>query len=107
MTPTQRTLAELRKRGYLAEVVEKWNPYGRDGFGSRKDLFGFIEVLALRDDETLAVQTTSASNVSARVKKIADADALSAVRKAGWYVVVHGWRKNAKGRWVLREVDVS
>jgi len=103
VTPTQRTLAELRKRGYTAAVVEKWNPHAR----IRQDLFGFIDVLALRGAETLAVQTTSASNMSARVRKIADADAISAVRDAGWSIVVHGWRKNSKGRWVLREVDVS
>ena len=103
MTPTQRTLKYLRDQGYTAAVVEKWNPHAR----IRQDLFGFIDVLAIRGEETLAVQTTSSGNVSSRVKKIADAEDISAVRKAGWSVVVHGWRKNSKGRWVLREVDVS
>lgn len=26
-SPTQRSLAMLRERGMLAEVVERWNPY--------------------------------------------------------------------------------
>jgi hypothetical protein len=55
----------------------------------------------------LAVQTTSGSNVSARVAKIAEAEATPDMRAAGWKIVVHGWRKNAAGRWVLREVDCS
>lgn len=103
MTPTQRTLAYLRKHGYTAAVVEKWNPHAK----IRNDLFGFIDVLALRGDETLAVQATSGSNTSARVKKIADAEHLSVVREAGWRIEVHGWRKNASGRWTIRIVDVS
>ena len=64
-------------------------------------------MLALRGTETLAVQTTSASNVPARVRKIADSPLVGAVRDAGWGIVVHGWKK-VGNRWTLtREVDVS
>lgn len=103
MTPTQRSLAHLRNEGYRVATVEKWNPHAR----IRQDLFGFIDILGVRDGETIAVQTTSGSNVAARVKKIAEAEALSDVRAAGWKVFVHGWRKAANGRWTLRVVDVS
>lgn len=103
MTPTSRTLKYLRDDGWTAEVVEKWIP----GANIRKDLFGFIDVMAIRDDETLAVQVTSGGNVSARIKKIEDIETLAAVRKAGWGIEVHGWRKNAKGRYQLRIVDLS
>lgn len=103
MTPTQRTLAELRKRGYRAAVVEKWNPHVK----RRNDLFGVIDVLGIGNGETVAVQTTSGSNVAARVTKISECEALPDMRDAGWRVIVHGWRKNAKGRYVLREIDVS
>ena len=105
-SPTQRSLEHLRKGGYLPAVVEKWNMHAR----IRQDLFGFIDVLAVKDGETLAVQATSDSNVSSRVAKIASeelAEKVAAVRKAGWRIVVHGWRKAANGRWQLREVDVS
>lgn len=94
-TPTQRTLAEMRKRGYVCEVTEKWNPFAR----IRQDLFGFIDVLCLGDGEIIGVQATSAGNVSARVKKIADHENVCAVRKAGMRLLVHGWN-GAK----LREV---
>jgi carbonic anhydrase len=103
VTPTARTLAFLRKAGWLAWVVEKWIPQTRQ----RSDLFGFIDVLAIREGETLAVQSTSGSNVSSRVKKITEHENVARVRAAGWAIHVHGWRKNAKGRWELREVDLS
>lgn len=103
MTPTQRTLKHLRDAGYRAEVVEKRLPK----CFITKDLFGFIDVLAIGNGETVAVQTTSDSHVANRIAKIADCEAVGDVRKAGWRILVHGWRKNTKGRWQLREVDVS
>lgn len=102
-SPTQLTLRHLRDQGYTAQVVEVWNPHSR----TRHDLFGFVDVLAVRGAETLAVQATSATNVSARVTKIGDSPLIGAVREAGWSVRVWGWKK-VKGRWTLaREVDVS
>jgi hypothetical protein len=102
-SPTKRSLEHMRKQGYSCAIVEHWNSFVR----RRQDLFGFIDVLCLRDGETVAVQTTSASNMSERIKKIADHENVAAVRAAGWKIIVHGWRKNAAGRYVLREVDVS
>jgi len=102
-SPTKRSLDYLRKDGYLAAVVEKWNPHTK----TRHDLFGVIDILGIRDGETIAIQATSGSNVSARLKKITESDALPDIRKAGWKFFIHGWRKAANGRWVLREVDVS
>jgi carbonic anhydrase len=102
-SPTQRSLKYLREQGYTVDVVERWIP----GANIRKDLFGFIDLLAIREDEVLGVQSTSGDNVAARVDKIANHDNLDAVRKAGIRILVHGWRKNAAGRWTLREVDCS
>lgn len=102
-TPTSRSLAALRERGYLAQVVERWNP----AVHIRNDLFGFIDILAIKDGETLAVQTTSASNISSRIRKIAESEHVAAVREAGWRIEVHGWKKNAQRRWVCRIEDVS
>jgi hypothetical protein len=102
MTPTQRSLSYLRDEGYLVAIVEHWNPFAR----IRQDLFGFIDLLAIRRDETLAVQVT-ASGVSSRVKKIEASPHLGRVREAGWKIFVHGWRKNAAGKYVMRIVDLS
>lgn len=105
MSPTQRSLAELRKRGYVAEVVERSTRF--KGIFRRHDLFGIGDILALGEDEVVLVQATSGSNVSARVKKIADAQYTGAIRKAGIRILVWGWRKDSKGKWGLKEVDCS
>lgn len=42
-SPTQRTLAECKKRGWTAQVVERWNPHAR----VRQDLFGVIDLVAI------------------------------------------------------------
>jgi hypothetical protein len=93
----------MRKRGYLAGVVERWNPHAR----IRQDLFGVVDVIAVGECEVVAVQATSGDNVSNRIAKIAEHPNIAAIRRGGIRVLVHGWRKNARGRWVLREVDVS
>ena len=102
LTPTQRTLAYLREEGYLCAVVEHWNSWAR----IRQDLFGFIDILAIKKDETLAVQCTS-TGVAARVKKIQESEYLSRVREAGWKILIVGWSKNSKGRYVMRLLDIS
>lgn len=102
LSPTQLSLRTLRANGYIAEVVEKWIP----GAGIRKDLFGFIDIVAVRDGETVGIQTTSKSNISARVRKIEDSPYLNQLRKANWTILVHGWYK-ADNRWVCAVKNVS
>ena len=102
MTPTQLTLRKLRADGWLDEVVERWVPGGN----IRKDLFGFVDIIALRDGETLAIQATSYTNISARVNKIASLDTVADVREANWSIWVIGWRK-INNRWVEKIVDCS
>ena len=102
MTPTQLTLRKLREEGWTVEVVERWVP----GANIRKDLFGFIDLMAIKDEQTLAIQATSYSNMSARVKKIEASEHLTAVRKAGWSIWVIGWRK-VNNRWVEKVIDIS
>ena len=102
MTPTELTLRYLKNEGYQAAVVEKWNPHAR----IRQDLFGFVDILAVKEGETLAVQATSYTNTAARVKKIAELETVPAVRKAGWTIWVMGWRK-VSNRWTPRIIDCS
>lgn len=99
-SPMQRSLKKLRDDGYVCFITEHF------ARGLRHDLFGWCDILALREDEVLAVQVTSRGNVAARVKKITDAVTLPIVRKAGIRVCVHGWGK-LKAGWTLREVDLS
>lgn len=101
LSPTERTLKYLREQGYFAVVVERWNPFAR----IRQDLFGIVDVLGVRRGETIGVQCTSASNVSERVKKLAEHESTPRLREAGWRLEVHGWTKGKRGD--PRIVDVS
>lgn len=60
MSPTQRTLKQLREQGYQAGVVERFLRYAGE-FGKRQDLFGIIDVLAISPDITLGIQCCSGS----------------------------------------------
>lgn len=80
------------------EVVERWNAFAR----IRQDLFGIIDIVALDEQQTLGVQTTSWTNVSARVKKITDSPHLPALLRAGWVLEVHGWKKGLSTPKIVR-----
>ncbi|GIW55373.1 MAG: hypothetical protein KatS3mg082_1777 [Nitrospiraceae bacterium] len=103
MSPLQRTLKCLRQEGYLVEVTERWNAYAR----RRQDLWGFVDALALRGEEILAVQACSRSDVARRVAKIAAHPNAEAVRRAGIRIQVWGWGRMASGRYEVRVVDCS
>lgn len=102
-SPTQRSLKLLRDDGYLVDVCERWIAQAR----KRKDLFGILDLCAVRGKEIVGVQVTSGSNVAARIKKITEHPSTPVLREAGVTLLVHGWRRNSKGRWVCRTVDVS
>ena len=102
-SPTQLSLKKLREDGYTVAVVEHWNSFAR----IRQDLFGFIDLLALKGKEVLAVQTTTTTNMNARIKKIADHENVGIVREAGWTIHVHGWHQDDKRKWHCKVKDVS
>ncbi len=98
VTPTGLTVRHLERQGYRVDIVER-----RISRKLARDLFGCIDVLAIRRDETLAVQVTDVSNQAKRVRKVTDSPALADMREAGWRIEVHGWRPNG----TLRVVDLS
>lgn len=103
-TPTSRSLELLRRRGYTVAKVEHWNNFAR----RRQDLFGWADILAIRADRpgVLGVQTTSADNMAARLRKIASEPSARVWLLAGNRIVVHGWAKR-HGNWILRRKDVA
>jgi hypothetical protein len=102
-SPTQRSLALLRERGFQAEVTERWNPFAR----IRQDLFGWVDILALGDGKTWAIQTTSRANMASRAKKIADSPVLPEAIRAGWRIEVWGWDKDSKGHWRVKILEIA
>ncbi len=100
-SPTQRTLAFLRKTGHVCAITEHWNSFVKRRF----DLFGFIDIVALHPDYDglIAVQTTSGDNHAARRTKILSLPAarMWLERGAGMIYVI-SWRKSADGKWTHR-----
>lgn len=103
-SPTARSLAKLRKEGWVAGVVERYCSFTR----RRHDLFGFIDIIAVRGDEIMAVQATSDSNIAARMKKAVEQPAFPIWMRNGRRFEVWGWgKKGAKGKrklWTCRVI---
>ncbi len=106
-SPCQRSLKKLRAEGWFCAITERWNPFAK----IRQDLFGFIDVLCIRGNEILAVQTTSGPNVSARLEKIYSLPQAGYWLNTGAKLQVHGWRKigerSERKLWEVRIVDVT
>jgi hypothetical protein len=103
--PTQRTLAKLRADGYTCAIVEKWNKWAK----VRQDMGGFADIVAWKPGAgVLAIQTTSGSNVAARIQKIKESTAACAWLLSPAWLEVWGWRKaGERGKrktWQLRRV---
>lgn len=100
---TQKTLKKLRFEGWQCEVVEKTIP----NCFIKKDLFGFIDILAINDTQVMAVQTTCGggsgdSNFYARERKIRENPNFEKVKKLGWTVCLHGWKK-INNKWICKQ----
>lgn len=95
MSPTQLSLRYLRKSGYVCGIAEHWfQPPGMT-HGRRRDLFGFIDLVALGHGSLIAVQTTTKANARARLLKIRGVDCYSAafelLQVPGCVIHIHGW----------------
>jgi len=103
LTPTQRSLAKLRKDGWLVDVCERWIP----GANIRRDLFHLADLCAIKPGEKpLLVQVTS-TGVAERVRKVQAHTHLNTLLES-FTIEVHGWRKSAKnGRYVQRVVSIG
>lgn len=92
-THKHRALQKLEALGWLVADVEKWIAQAK----RRIDLFGCIDLLAIRESETLGVQVTSDSggNVAAHVDKMLAEPRLVDCLRAGWKVELWGVRNQS------------
>ena len=109
MTPTARTLAECRKRGWIAQVVEQTIPRTF----IKRDLFGVIDIIAITPNGILSIQATGdhGGDVQQRVRKIlAEPRALQWL-STGARLAVWGWGRrgaaNTRKLWTLREQEIT
>lgn len=111
MSPTARTLAALRREGYIAGVVEARVP-GRPWI--TRDLYVIVDVMAFHPDRpgVLAIQATTAANLGAReVKAKAEPRAALWCRAGmGRRLQLWGWRKvgerGKRKRWAPRIIEM-
>lgn len=94
MTPNQLSVRHLRELGFTAEVVEQRIP----GSKYARDLFGVLDIVAIRNGETWGVQATTADHVAHRRVKMQDSGMIPKLKEAGWLIVIHGWRKDGRLR---------
>lgn len=109
-SPTQRTLAELKKRGWPAQVVERWNMYAK----KRIDLFGVIDLVAIVTTDSmiqagcsiLAIQACAGTDHARRRDKILDERRALQWVEAGGRLELWSWSKRGdRGKrkvWTLR-----
>lgn len=101
-SPTQRALAECKKRGWTAQVVERWNTWAK----KRIDLFGCIDIVAITPTGILGIQVTSGTNHASRRTKILGEPRVRDWTYAGglfelWSYTKRGER-GARKLWALR-----
>lgn len=113
LSATQRTLRELRAQGRIVEIVEKWitirkRPIDADAdagdsdsrkysvHGFRKDLFGFIDLIALDPSQGIVAIQSCGQSFAAHLRKLLDSECTEFViewLKCGGKVELWGWRK--------------
>jgi len=98
----QQTRKRLEEQGYLVELVESYNAFTK----RKHDLWGFIDFLAIKRDDILAIQVTSKANMSSRRKKITEHDNVGKVREAGIRIELWGFYKEGN-RWQVKIENLS
>ncbi len=86
---SNKSLKLLEQEGYAAQSVESYNYYS----GQKKDLFNFIDILAVRPGEVLGLQVCAYASISARRKKALAAKHFKAWLSSGARFVIHGWKR--------------
>lgn len=104
---TQRTLKEIKKKGFRVGIVEKFNHFAGK-FGVRQDLFGFIDLVYLDTERNkiVAVQSTSQNCYGPHRDKIVK-DCAEAARlwlECGGLIELWAWRKLKVKRGARKEV---
>ena len=97
MSPLQRSMKQLREAGYLVEKVEHFNPWSK----TRHDLFGILDLLCIdkTGGRTVGVQVTTMGQRKPHIRKLTESKNLEILKRAGWRIELHSWRKLKKTGW--------
>ena len=115
MSPTQRTLKELRHLGRLCGIVERFNQHVGP-HGIRQDLFGIIDLIALDPERGIVgVQCCGGSGFASHWRKITEENNQATYEwlRCGGKLEIWAWRKvklkrgGAALRWSPRVREVT
>lgn len=101
MLPSERTMKYLRSIGVPVGKTEYWQaiPKSRNPAGGvRKDLFTFIDLIALYPGRIVAIQATSRGSMSARAAKIKAEPLARKWMESGGEILIYGWNKRKHGK---------
>lgn len=117
-SPSERSRKKWRDLGYRVFTTEHFQQLP-GGLPIRRDLFGFVDMVAVPEEGPwIFIQTTSWTNVRARLKKILTEEhgtgqwkvpmAWTAARilERDDRLLVEGWKKD-KGRYVSKELWID
>jgi hypothetical protein len=99
ISATQRTLRHLRAMGRLVDIAEKWTIAPRHPAGGfRKDLFGFIDLIALDPERGIVAIQSCGQSFKAHLDNMLDGPATENIIE--WlkspsqpHIELWGWRK--------------
>lgn len=102
LSSVQRTLNACRQQGRFVDKAEQWLSFGRtekfnaDGTravqGKRRDLFGFIDIVAIDPSGIVAIQACTQSGAK-HMQEIIENEFAHAWIKAGATIELWVWRK--------------
>lgn len=107
--PTARTLEMLHKEGYIAQVVERWNPWAQ----RKIDLFNCIDIIAVRPTRCsiVGIQCTTGSHHAVRRAKILSEPKARAWLECGGSIEIRSWsRRGGRGKrkkWEERVEEIT
>ncbi len=105
-SPTVRTLAECRKRGWDVDIVER-----RVHRFVTKDFLGCIDIIAVTDDGLLGIQACAGASHAARVAKCRAEPRVRSWLARGARLEVWSWSKRGdagkRKLWTLRVESVT
>ena len=115
LSPTQRTLRELRSQGRVCAIVEKWNAFVGP-HGIRQDLFGIIDVIALDPERGVVGVQSCGSSFSEHLDKLLNErtqECIDWLETPGTVLELWGWRKvklkrgGKAVRWKPRMLEIT
>jgi len=95
LTPTQRTIRELRSQGRVCAIVERWNQFAGP-HGVRQDLFGILDIIALDPERGVVGIQSCGESFAAHERKILIERAQETIdwlSTPGTVLELWGWRK--------------